>query len=138
MIYSYSDKDQAVVSEGGLVYNFDSIKTGCTVSHVEGTSTFTLSRPGYYYVIVTATGAATETGTGEITLTLYNKTTPVDGAIATASSDGLTDVADLVINAIVKVAPSCCVVNNAAVLTVVNTGADATYANTTITITKIA
>ena len=136
MIYSYTNTDQAVVTDGGLVYNVDEIKTGCTVAHTAGTSPFTLNRPGYYYVTVTAVAGATTTG--DVQLTLYNKSTPVDGALATANSTGLDNVVDLTLNAIIKVLPSCCAIDNTAILTVVNTGVDATYSNTTISITKIA
>jgi len=54
------------------VYNVDPVKTGCTVTHTPGTSVFTLNKSGYYYVIVTASGAPSATGTDPIEISLYN------------------------------------------------------------------
>lgn len=136
MLYSYSDKDQALTTGSGVVFNNDAIKTGCTVSHAEGTSTFTLGKPGYYYVSLNATGAATTAG--DVTIELYNGANAIPGTMVSASSTGLSDVVNLTINAIIPVKPSCCMVNNNVSLVVMNTGEDATISNVSIAITKIA
>lgn len=136
MIYSYSDKDQTVDVNAGLVYNFDEVKTSCTVAHTAGTSVFTLARPGYYYVVVSASGAPS--AAGDVQLTLYNGANAISGATALDTSTGTDDIVNLTIPAIIQVRPSCCAVDNTVYLTVINTGSEATFANTAITITKLA
>ena len=138
MIYSYNTKEQTVAPDSELTYAVDAIKTGTTVTHAPGTGTFVLNKSGYYYITVTAVGSASATGTDPLTLTLYNGTTPLPAAVASATSTATTDIVDLTINVIIPVRPSCCAVDNTVNLMVVNTGVEATYTNTTITITKLA
>lgn len=138
MIYSYNTKEQTLATDAALIYSVDEIKTGTTVSHVGGTSTFVLNKAGYYYVTVTAVGAASAAATEPITITLYNGADPISGGVASALSSDETNVATLVINLILPVRPSCCAIDNTVNLMVVNTGVEATYTNTTITITKLA
>ena len=137
MIYSYNTKEQTLAPNTEVVYSVDAIKTGSTVTHAAGTGTFVLNKPGYYYVTVTAVGSASATTTDPITLTLYNGTTPIAGATASELSAEATDIVDLTINTIIPVRPSCCAVDNTVNLMVVNTGVEAIYTNTTITITKL-
>jgi len=137
MIYSYNTKEQTVATDSEVTYAVDAIKTGTTVTHAPGTGTFVLNKSGYYYVTVTAVGSASATGTDLVTLTLYNGTNPLPGAIASETSTATTDVVTLVINTIIPVRPSCCAVDNTVNLIVVNTGVEAVYTNTTITITKL-
>ena len=136
MINSYSDKDQTVAVDGGVVFNNDVIKTGCTVAHSEGTSVFTLIKPGYYYVSLNLTGAPS--AAGDVSFQLYNGINPIPGTVVTETSTGLDDVVNLTINTIIQVKPSCCMVNNNVSLVVTNIGAEATISNAAIAITKIA
>lgn len=139
MVYSYNIEKQSLGTDSIVVFTTDAIKTGCTVTHTEGTGIFTLTRPGYYYVTVTADLAATEAQTTDpVQLQLYNGTTALSAATAAELSTSDTDIVNLTINTIIKVEPSCCIVNNNVSLNVVNTGVEATAFNTTITITKIA
>lgn len=138
MIFSYNTKEQTLQPNEEVIYAVDAIKTGTTVIHAAGTGTFVLNKPGYYYVTVTAVGAADTTSTDPITLALYNGTDELAGAVASASSDDNTDFVNLTINTIIPVRPSCCAVDNTVNLLVVNTGVAAVYTNTTISITKLA
>ena len=139
MVYSYTSGKQTVNTDSVISFTNDSIKTGCTVTHTAGSGIFILTKPGYYYVTVTADATATaDAVTDPIVLELYNGTTPLSAAIASELSESTTDVVNLTINAIIKVLPSCCMVNNDVTLNVVNTGVNAILNNITITITKIA
>ena len=138
MIYSYNVSEQSVDANAALVYTIDAVKTGVTVIHSAGTSTFTLNKPGYYYVTVTASGAASSEGADPISLALYNGTDIIPGAAASATSTATTDIVNLTINTIIPVRPSCCAIDNTVNLIVMNTGVAATFTNTTITITKLA
>lgn len=138
MVYSYNVTTQNLPVNGQAIFTVDQIKTGCTVTHTEGTPNFLLRRQGFYFVTVTANVAATTAGTDPVTLTLYNGTTTLTAATASATSTADTDIVNLTINAIVEVEPSCCVVDNNVRLNVVNTGVAATVSNIAITITKIA
>jgi hypothetical protein len=95
-----------------------------------------LNKPGYYYVTFNAVAAATTT-VGELTVELYNNGVAVPGAEASYTTTTAGENATYAFSTIIRVPPSCCVVNNAAKLTVVNTGVAATYTNVNINITKL-
>lgn len=138
MVYSYNTNEQNLNTNSIIVFTTDEVMTGCTVTHTEGTGMFVLSKPGYYYVTVTGDFAATAEETDPISIQLYNGANTLTAATASELSTSDTDIVNLTINAIIKVEPSCCIVNNNVRLNVVNTGVAATAFNTTITITKIA
>ena len=134
MISSYNTTTQAVLAEGLVNFSTDRILTGCTVTR-DG-STFQLNKPGYYYVTFNAVAAATET-LGELTVELYNNGVAVLGALASSTTTVAGNNSDYAFSTIIRVAPSCCAIDNTARLTVVNTGVDATYDNVNINITKL-
>jgi hypothetical protein len=134
MISSYNTTSQAVATNGLLTFTTDRILTGCTATRND--QTFQLNKPGYYYVTFNAVAAATTT-VGELTVELYNNGVAVPGAEASYTTTTAGDNANYAFSTIIRVPPSCCVVNNTARLTVVNTGVDATYANVNINITKL-
>ena len=134
MLSSYNTTSQAIVSNGLLDFTTDRILTGCTATR-DG-QTFQLNKPGYYYVTFNAVAAATTT-LGELTVELYNNGVAVPGAEASYITTAAGDNANYAFSTIIRVPPSCCAVNNAARLTVVNTGVDATYSNVNINITKL-
>ena len=107
--------------------------TGCTVGHVPGTATFTLSKSGYYYITFNTT--FTTTTTGDATVELQNDGTVVPGAIGTETVTTAGDTKSISFTTIVKVLPSCCAVDNTATITFVATGIalDATVAAVNIT-----
>ena len=134
MISSYNTTSQAIATNGLLNFTTDRILTGCTATR-DG-QTFQLNKPGYYYVTFNAVAAATTT-VGELTVELYNNGVAVPGAEASYTTTTAGDNANYAFSTIIRVPPSCCVVNNTARLTVVNTGVDATYTNVNINITKL-
>ena len=134
MISSYNITSQAVTTNGTLTFTADRILTGCTATR--NGATFQLNKPGYYYVTFNATASATDT-VGLLTVELYNNGVAVPGAEASTTTTVAGNVSNYAFSTIVRVPPSCCMVDNTARLTVVNTGVDATYTNVNINITKL-
>ena len=50
MISAYNAATQTVANGAAYVFDTNRVVTGCTVGHTAGTTTFTLNKPGYYYV----------------------------------------------------------------------------------------
>lgn len=136
MISSYNITEQAVATGGLLTFTTNRILTGCTVTHAEGTTSFQLNKPGYYYVSFNGIAAPT-TAAGDVTVQLLSNTSPVPGAIATFSSTATTDLGNLSFATIIKVLPSCCAIDNTTTLTLTNSGVDSTYNNVNLSITKL-
>ena len=134
MINSYTITSQAVDVNDTLNFNVSRILTGCTVKHTDGSASFVLAKPGYYYVTFNAD--VTGTTAGNVTAQLINGATPVPGASAT-STIAVDGVENLAFATIVRVLPSCSVIDNTTTLTVVNSGVAATYTNVNINITKL-
>ena len=135
MINSYSLISQAVAADGILNFDTTRILTGCTVKHADGTPTFTLTKPGYYYV--TFNGTITDTAAGIVTVQLLNGGVAVPGAEASITNTATTDERSFSFTTIVRVLPSCCAIDNTTTLTVANTGIAATYSVANINITKL-
>jgi hypothetical protein len=135
MINSYSLISQAVAADGTLNFDTTRVLTGCTVKHVDGTPTFTLTKPGYYYV--TFNGTITDTAAGIVTVQLLNGGVVVLGAEASITNAATTDERSFSFTTIVRVLPSCCAIDNTTTLTVANTGIAATYSVANINITKL-
>lgn len=136
MISSYNITEQAVATGGLLTFTTNRILTGCTVTHAEGTTSFQLNKPGYYYVSFNGIAAPT-TAAGDVIVQLLSNTSPVPGAIATFSSTATTDLGNLSFATIIKVLPSCCAIDNTTTLTLTNSGVDSTYNNVNLSITKL-
>ena len=134
MISSYNTTTQAVATGDLLTFTTDRILTGCTATR--NGQTFQLNKPGYYYVTFNAIAAATTT-VGELTVELQNNGVVVPGAVSTYTTTTAGDNATYAFSTIIRVPPSCCVVDNTARLTLVNSGVDATYTNVNINITKL-
>ena len=134
MISSYNTTTQAVATGDLLTFTTDRILTGCTATR--SGQTFQLNKPGYYYVTFNAIAAATTT-VGELTVELQNNGVVVPGAVSTYTTTTAGDNANYAFSTIIRVPPSCCVVDNTARLTLVNSGVDATYTNVNINITKL-
>ena len=135
MISSYNSTNQTV--EVGTAYVFDTnrIVTGCTVGHVAGTSTFTLTKPGYYYVTFNTT--FTTEATGEATVELQNGGVIVPGATGTETVTTAGDTKSISFATIIKVLPSCCAIDNTATLTFVASGIELTATVANVNITKL-
>ena len=134
MISSYNNTTQAVATGNLLTFTTDRILTGCTATR--NGQTFQLNKPGYYYVTFNAIAAATTT-VGELTVELQNNGVVVPGAVSTYTTTTAGDNASYAFSTIIRVPPSCCIVDNTARLTLVNSGVDATYTNVNINITKL-
>lgn len=137
MINSYTNTNQAVATNSPLLFNVNSVKTGCTVTHSEGTASFSLNKPGFYYVSFSGVGFSTGATGGTVIVQLQNKGVNVPGALASADSTTPEDIEDLSFSTIIQVKPSCCAVDNTATLTLVNTGISTTYSNANLVITKL-
>lgn len=138
MINSYTNTSLAVLTNETLNFNINSIKTGCTVTHSPGSTTFSLNKPGFYFVTFNGVGAATDTPVGNIIVQLQQNGVNVPGALTSAASTtALTDVESLSFSTIIQVKPSCCAVDNNVNLTFVNTGIPTTFSNINVAITKL-
>lgn len=135
MISSYTNTTQTIAADGVLTFDNTNVLTGCTVKHSDGTPTFTLTKPGYYYVTFNAITTGTTTGT--VTAQLLNGTNVVPGAVASTTITTVGDIRPLAFATIVRVLPSCCAIDNSTTLTISNTDVEATYSNANINITKL-
>lgn len=134
MINSYSNNSQTITTEGTITFDINRILTGCTVTHVEGSPSFKLNRPGYYYVNFNGdvTGA-----TGEVGVQLLSNSTSIIGAEGSTTLAAATDVGNISFSTIIKVLPSCAVIDNLQTLSFINSGVDATFTNVNVVITKL-
>lgn len=137
MINSYTNTTQTVAANELLSFAEDRVKTGCTVVHTPGSTTFALKRPGFYFVTVNADVTTSETA-GNVVLTLQNNGTAIPGAIATSYTAAAVNVGNVAFSTIIQVRPNCCAVSNTTNLTVANTGVGATISNVSLVITKLA
>lgn len=135
MISSYNSTTQTVESGAAYVFDTNRIVTGCTVGHSAGTSTFTLTKPGYYYVTFNTT--FTTEAAGEATVELRNDGVAVPGANGSETITTVGDVSSISFAAIIKVLPSCVAVDNTATLTFVATGIALDATTATVNITKL-
>jgi hypothetical protein len=134
MINSYTITNQIVATDDTLNFNVTKVLTGCTVKHAEGSPSFTLTKPGYYYVTFNADVLGT--AAGDVTAELINGSVAVPGATATTTI-AVGDTASIAFTTIVRVLPSCAAIDNTTTLTVLNSGVGATYTNANINITKL-
>ena len=137
MINSQTNTTQTVAANELLSFAEDRVKTGCTVVHTPGSTTFALKRPGFYFVTLNADVTTSETA-GNVVLTLQNNGTAIPGAVATSYAAAAVNVSNVAFSAIIQVRPSCCAVSNTTNLTVANTGVGATISNVSLVITKLA
>ena len=134
MISSYSTISQAVAVDGTINFDTTRVLTGCTVKHADGTPTFTLTKPGYYFV--TFDGVISGTTAGIVTVELLNGADAVPAALA-STTIAAGDEATLNFTTIVRVLPSCPSIDNTTKLSVANTGVATTFTNANINITKL-
>ena len=135
MISSYISTTQTVGSGDPYVFNTNRIVTGCTVGHDAGSTTFTLRKPGYYYITVNTTFTTDDAGLA--TVELQNGGEVVPGATGSETITTAGDTKSIAFATIIKVLPSCCAIDNTATITLVNTGIDLTATTANINITKL-
>lgn len=134
MINAYTNISQAIAADGTLNFDTTRVLTGCTVKHADGTPTFTLTKPGYYFV--NFDGVITGTTAGTVTVELLNGATPVPGATA-STSVAVDDIDTLNFATIIRVLPSCPSIDNTTKLSILNAGVGVTFTNANIVITKL-
>lgn len=119
----------------GAALNFDINQTvlGTAISHVPGTSDFTISEAGTYLITysATVTGAAAAAYPLTASAALRAGSTTV---LSSASSTTLTAAANSAVLAKTLILP----ITSAATFTLINLNADAIYTNATFTIVKLA
>ena len=135
MISSYEATTQTIATGGAYVFGTNRISTGCTIAHNAGSTTFTLAKPGYYYVTFNTT--FTTDATGDATVELQNGGVAVPGASATETVTTIGNTKSLAFSTIIRVLPSCCAVDNSTTLTFVATGIDLTASTANVNITKL-
>lgn len=138
MIDSYSNTSQAVGAGSNISFAINSVQTGCTATHNEGSTTFSLNKPGFYFVTFNGTGAITGATAGNIIVSMFNNGTIVPGATASVASSSTTDIRSLSFSKLIQVKPSCRAVNSSTSLTFNNAGLATTFTNVNVVITKIA
>jgi hypothetical protein len=135
MISTFNSNTQTVEVDSAYVFDTNRIVTGCTVGHTPGTSTFTLTKPGYYYV--TFNTVFTTADTGVATIELRNSDTVIPGAIGSETVTTAGDVKSVSFSTIIRVLPSCCAIDNTVTLTFVATSLELTASTASVSITKL-
>lgn len=123
---------QSLTANGVVSYATNRILTGVSIQHVPGSGTVTLAKPGLY--LVAFDGDFTIGTTGAVTFKLQNNGVDVPAAESTIQATQAVPVGMNFV-ALIKVAPSCCAVDNAANLQVVASAAGS-LANANITVIK--
>ena len=133
---TYTTANTAVAVDGLLPLEQNNILTGCSITHVAGSTTVSLVKPGQYLVAFNADGTTSGTA-GNISVQLYNNGVAVPGAISTAEMDTTIDTGNVSFTKVISVKPSCCVIDNTANLTFVNTGVATLYTNINVNVIKL-
>lgn len=79
MIDSYSNTSQAISAGANIPFAINSIQTGCTATHSAGSTTFSLNKPGFYFITFNGTGAITGATAGDIIVSMLNNGVLVSG-----------------------------------------------------------
>lgn len=124
--------DQVVVADGVLNFETNTILTGCSITHIAGSNTVKLGKRGLYLVSVGVD--LSPTAAGDIAIQLLNNGVAVPGALATVTG-AAGDTYNLAFTALVRVLPSCCVIDNTSNLQVQVTEAG-TVTNANIVVVK--
>ena len=120
--------EQTLTSGSNISFDTNRVATSCTAQHTAGSPSIVLNRPGYYFIGFSATATASNvTETTPITVQLYNEDDLIQGATASSLSAADTDTVNLAFSTIVRIRPSCCMIDNTGILTFKSTGADAVF-----------
>lgn len=134
MLQAYTSVSQTVAESSPISFNITKYSTSCNAA-IANANSITLRKAGFYEVQFNGTAAGT--AAGNVSAQLYINGTQVADALTSGYSGATTENAPLSFSTIVQVRPSCAMVNNSAVLQVINTGAEAAYSNVNIVITKL-
>lgn len=124
---------QTLAANGYLAFTANNLKTGVAISHVPGATTVGLIK-GLYLVTVGAD--VVPTANGDIVLQLVNNGVAIPGAKATFTGT-TTAKSNVGISTVVRVLPSCAVINNNANLQV-QISAAGTVSNAIMNVVKLA
>lgn len=124
---------QAVAANGFVNFPTNNLLTGVAIGHIAGSNAVNLIR-GLY--LVTLNADVTPTAAGDIGLQLVRNGAVVPGAEATVT--GATgDTYNVSFATLIRVLPSCCVINNNSMLQVQATAAG-TITNASLSVVKMA
>jgi hypothetical protein len=130
-----SSGSQTLLTNATVPFTTTNLLDGCSIQFTGG-STISLVKPGVYLVSVDANVA--ESGTaGIISMQIQKNGVNINGAKASVDSSATGDAENIHVTTLVKVLPSCCMVNNNANITVLNSGVGAVYSNANITVVKL-
>ena len=134
LLNTYTNTTQAVVADGLLRFDNINIDTGCSIDFTAGSNSVTLDKPGAYLVLADVTFNTDAAGVA--TIQINKNGNAINGATASTTTV-IGNNYSMDASTIVKVLPSCAVVDNTAVITVANTGIAATYTNVNIIVIKL-
>lgn len=135
VLNAYTSTDQLLEPDQEIDFNSINILNGCSISFVPGTSTINLKKPGVYFISVDAIVEPDDNGT--VTMQLQKNNIKVDGAKASFDATEKGEIGGMSFSTIVKVPPSCCMVDNTASLKILNLETNAIYSNANITVMKL-
>ena len=137
MVNAFSITNQTLQPNDLISFANNRIATSCSVSHPVGTASFAIKRPGLYLVTFHGTASATAAATDPITVQLLNKGVEVQGALASELSAAADTPVNLSFTTAIQVKPSCCAIDNEAILTFENAGIEALFTDVEVVITTI-
>lgn len=124
---------QTVAANGYVNFTSNNLLTGVAIAHTAGSNSVRLLR-GLY--LVTLNADISPTAAGDIGLTLIRDGVAVPGAEATVTG-AVGDTYNVGFSTLVRVLPSCCVIDNNATLQVQATAAG-TVDNVSLSVVKLA
>lgn len=124
---------QAVTADGFVDFPTNNLLTGVAIGHVAGSTAVNLIR-GLY--LVTLNANVTPTAAGDIGLRLVRNGVAVPGAEATVTA-ATGDTYNISFATLIRVLPSCCVINNNAALQV-QAAAAGTITNASLSVVRLA
>ncbi len=132
-LYTVNSTTQTLAANGYIEFANNNLLTGIAITHLAGSTSIGLTK-GLY--MVTANADVTPTAAGDIAVQLVNNGVVVSGAkgSVTGASDTMYSIG---FTTLVKVLPSCCVINNNASLQVQLTAAGG-VSNASMSVVKLA
>lgn len=130
----YSTTAQTLITGQAVAYTGINVDTGCSIEYLSPTSA-RIVKPGVYKV--SFIGVASASVVGNVTLQVQRDGVLIPAATATETYANTTDLHSFAIETLVRVPPSCCVIQNQPVISVVNTGVGAVFNTAKLMVTKV-
>lgn len=132
MIETYST--DVTVSSGSLIpFNIVANDKGCSTRKL-GASMISLNSPGYYRIDCSASVVGSSAGDIEVALTRNGSVLPQ--TVHTVTAADTTSVNNLSFSTVVPVSNKCCCAGDV-VISVINSGIEATFNNIDLLVTKL-